>query len=55
MPQMNPMNWIILFIYFSSIYYLMNLIIYFNFSYNPHQSMSSLHNQSTKSLKSWSW
>nr|YP_010758061.1 ATP synthase F0 subunit 8 [Gunungiella wangi]WEU80066.1 ATP synthase F0 subunit 8 [Gunungiella wangi] len=54
MPQMNPMNWIMLFIYFSSIFYFMNLTIYFNFSYNPNYSSTS-HNQMTKSIKSWLW
>nr|AGI97898.1 ATP synthase F0 subunit 8 [Colopha kansugei]AGI97899.1 ATP synthase F0 subunit 8 [Colopha kansugei]AHK17971.1 F-ATPase subunit 8 [Colopha kansugei] len=31
MPQMAPMNWLILFIFFNLIFYLLMKMIYFNF------------------------
>nr|ALO70404.1 ATP synthase F0 subunit 8 [Bolitobius castaneus] len=35
MPQMAPMSWLTLFIYFVMIFIFFNLINYFSFSYKP--------------------
>nr|QWB85860.1 ATP synthase F0 subunit 8 [Ulochaetes vacca] len=33
MPQMAPMNWMILFIYFVMIFFMVNIFNYFSFCY----------------------
>nr|QUB07192.1 ATP synthase F0 subunit 8 [Syneta adamsi] len=51
MPQMAPMNWLMLFFYFISIFLLFNLTNYFMFMYNNKNKMSYHH-----SIKlNWKW
>nr|AXS66420.1 ATP synthase F0 subunit 8 [Cucujoidea sp. 32 KM-2017] len=49
MPQMAPMNWIILMIYFIMIFMTFNSINYFNFLYNTKSS------KITKKLIKFNW
>nr|AXS65382.1 ATP synthase F0 subunit 8 [Cucujoidea sp. 3 KM-2017] len=35
MPQMAPLNWLILFIYFLLIFFMVNSMVYFIFKYTP--------------------
>nr|QYK19514.1 ATP synthase subunit 8 [Neotriplax arisana] len=35
MPQMAPMNWLLLFIYFIAIFMMVNALVYFSFLYTP--------------------
>nr|AYQ18973.1 ATP synthase F0 subunit 8 [Scymninae sp. 4 ACP-2013] len=51
MPQMMPLNWIILFFYFLMIFMLFNIILYFNFK-NYKNSM--IKNKYTFKLN-WKW
>nr|AHK17976.1 F-ATPase subunit 8 [Eriosoma moriokense] len=37
MPQMAPMNWLILFMYFMLTFYIIMNIMYFNFKKNPNK------------------
>nr|YP_010586254.1 ATP synthase F0 subunit 8 [Hydromanicus melli]UZZ44016.1 ATP synthase F0 subunit 8 [Hydromanicus melli] len=52
MPQMMPLNWLILMIFFTSIFLLVYLTLYFNYSFQPKKSFSqkSLNNQFN-----WKW
>nr|YP_010953289.1 ATP synthase F0 subunit 8 [Psilochorema bidens]WMQ76554.1 ATP synthase F0 subunit 8 [Psilochorema bidens] len=53
MPQMMPLNWINLFIWFIIMFMLFNI---FNFYLFNQPKMTSLSNQSTKLLKfNWKW
>nr|AXS66311.1 ATP synthase F0 subunit 8 [Cucujoidea sp. 10 KM-2017] len=50
MPQMMPLNWLLQFIFFITIYFMINSFIYFNFI----QKINSYKN--LYSLKiSWKW
>nr|QNP10009.1 ATP synthase F0 subunit 8 [Aulacochthebius sp. IBE<ESP> RA1155] len=51
MPQMAPMNWISLFIYFSMIFMIFNSLNYFSFKYNI---LSSNFKKSINKLN-WKW
>nr|UWM92602.1 ATP synthase F0 subunit 8 [Creophilus maxillosus] len=51
MPQMAPMNWLILFIMFTMIFIMFNCINYFSFNYQP---KSSELNKISKKIN-WKW
>nr|YP_009185882.1 ATP synthase F0 subunit 8 [Myrmecocephalus concinnus]ALO70724.1 ATP synthase F0 subunit 8 [Myrmecocephalus concinnus] len=51
MPQMAPMNWLILFITFILIFMLFNSLNYFSFLYQP---LISIKSKSSK-IFSWKW
>nr|YP_010586293.1 ATP synthase F0 subunit 8 [Kisaura zhejiangensis (nom. nud.)]UZZ44068.1 ATP synthase F0 subunit 8 [Kisaura zhejiangensis (nom. nud.)] len=53
MPQMNPMSWILLFIYFIYLFYLFILFIYFNII-NKCQNNNLINKIFTKSMN-WKW
>nr|ALO70750.1 ATP synthase F0 subunit 8 [Neobisnius villosulus] len=40
MPQMAPMNWLMLFLMFTFIFLIFNSMNYFSFSYKPKSSQS---------------
>nr|AXS66563.1 ATP synthase F0 subunit 8 [Tenebrionoidea sp. 9 KM-2017] len=52
MPQMAPLNWLTLMMYFIMIFIVFNTINYFSFSYSP-QKKSSL-KEKTKKI-AWKW
>nr|ARH54606.1 ATP synthase F0 subunit 8 [Pyrrhidium sanguineum]QVM79208.1 ATP synthase F0 subunit 8 [Pyrrhidium sanguineum] len=41
MPQMAPMNWLTLELFFTFMFLLFNMINYFSFSYSPASSLKS--------------
>nr|AYR05245.1 ATP synthase F0 subunit 8 [Coleoptera sp. ACP-2013] len=51
MPQMAPLNWLTLLIYFLIVFFLINIMNYYNFNYKIKNSFSS------KSLikLNWKW
>nr|ARH55067.1 ATP synthase F0 subunit 8 [Lordithon exoletus] len=51
MPQMAPMNWLMLFLYFTILFLLFNSINYFSFSYTPQSYKLNLKNK----LINWKW
>nr|QLY89666.1 ATP synthase F0 subunit 8 [Hydraena riparia] len=51
MPQMAPMNWLILFTYFIMMFLLMNSLNYFLFSYNPINKITTKFNNKIN----WKW
>nr|WIL79851.1 ATP synthase F0 subunit 8 [Tillus nitidus] len=51
MPQMSPMNWIILFIYFTMIFIYLNSNNYFLIKYFFLMKLSDL----KLKIKSWKW
>nr|AXS66516.1 ATP synthase F0 subunit 8 [Coleoptera sp. 28 KM-2017] len=51
MPQMAPMNWLMLFIYFLCIFLMVNTLNYFNFTYLVKKT--SLNKK--KISYSWKW
>nr|QXJ41882.1 ATP synthase F0 subunit 8 [Pissodes strobi] len=51
MPQMAPMNWICLYLFFSSIFILILIMSYFSFMYPTKMFKTS----SQKLLHSWKW
>nr|APX40801.1 ATP synthase F0 subunit 8 [Phyllotreta tetrastigma] len=51
MPQMMPMNWLILMIYFIMFYYLMVNLNFYSFKYQPETSNIS----KTNNLNLWKW
>nr|ARH54458.1 ATP synthase F0 subunit 8 [Medon piceus] len=52
MPQMAPLNWLILFTMFIMIYLMFNFINYYSFLYLPKMSSIKL---MKKSFKKWKW
>nr|AXS66521.1 ATP synthase F0 subunit 8 [Cucujoidea sp. 33 KM-2017] len=51
MPQMAPLNWLILFIYFISIFILFNVMNYFSFLYKIKESSF----KKNKISFNWKW
>nr|AYW52632.1 ATP synthase F0 subunit 8 [Elateridae sp. JWH-2018] len=51
MPQMSPLLWINLFIFFIMVFLIFNSLNYFSFSYKP-QTMAP---SSTKKMINWKW
>nr|AXS66454.1 ATP synthase F0 subunit 8 [Cerambycidae sp. 5 KM-2017] len=51
MPQMAPLNWLILFIFFLSIFLLFNIINYFNINMTPEKKYIL----KSKTLTNWKW
>nr|YP_010411498.1 ATP synthase F0 subunit 8 [Pissodes yunnanensis]URP30499.1 ATP synthase F0 subunit 8 [Pissodes yunnanensis] len=51
MPQMAPMNWICLYIFFSMIFMLILMFNYFNFMYPP----KSFKTMAIKNFYNWKW
>nr|YP_010701999.1 ATP synthase F0 subunit 8 [Brachytarsina amboinensis]WCL18787.1 ATP synthase F0 subunit 8 [Brachytarsina amboinensis]WHN64462.1 ATP synthase F0 subunit 8 [Brachytarsina amboinensis] len=51
MPQMSPMNWLLLYIYFLTIFFLFMMMNYF--SYNP--KMPNLYMTKKKKSMNWKW
>nr|AML26809.1 ATP synthase F0 subunit 8 [Erotylidae sp. BMNH 1274780] len=51
MPQMAPMNWLILFFLFSLIFMYINSLNYFSFMY-PYKSLKKTMNQK---INNWKW
>nr|ASL05670.1 ATP synthase F0 subunit 8 [Trichoferus campestris]QWB85732.1 ATP synthase F0 subunit 8 [Trichoferus campestris] len=51
MPQMAPLNWLTLFIYFSVIFISFNLMNYYSFIYK----IKSIKKTPKKLLFSWKW
>nr|YP_009995444.1 ATP synthase F0 subunit 8 [Ochthebius nobilis]QNP09873.1 ATP synthase F0 subunit 8 [Ochthebius nobilis] len=52
MPQMAPMNWMILFMMFTMIFFMFNSLNYFSFKYSP-INKNSLNNKLWK--LNWKW
>nr|YP_009049147.1 ATP synthase F0 subunit 8 [Tribolium audax]AIE43740.1 ATP synthase F0 subunit 8 [Tribolium audax] len=52
MPQMAPLNWLLLMIMFIMIMVSFNLINFYSFSYNTQKSPNSIHQ---KSQTNWKW
>nr|UPL65782.1 ATPase subunit 8 [Anacestra spiniger] len=51
MPQMAPLWWDILFIYFLMVFLMINMLIYFNKNYKP---LTNMMKKSINSMK-WKW
>nr|YP_010166715.1 ATP synthase F0 subunit 8 [Oreodytes davisii]QRV62819.1 ATP synthase F0 subunit 8 [Oreodytes davisii] len=52
MPQMAPMNWLLLYIFFSVIFILFNFMNYYTFlTYKK----INFFNKSSKKILSWKW
>nr|AXS64991.1 ATP synthase F0 subunit 8 [Cerambycidae sp. 2 KM-2017] len=51
MPQMAPLNWLILFIYFTMIFLLFNVINYYSFLYK----VKSIKKSSKNTPFNWKW
>nr|YP_009971828.1 ATP synthase F0 subunit 8 [Epipedocera atra]QNH68715.1 ATP synthase subunit 8 [Epipedocera atra] len=51
MPQMAPMNWLFLFIFFSLIFMSFSLMNYFSFTYSPSISKTG----KVKTQFNWKW
>nr|APX39917.1 ATP synthase F0 subunit 8 [Hydrothassa fairmairei] len=51
MPQMMPLNWLILMFYFLIIFMMFNIMNYFMFYYN----IKSLKNKSKTIIYNWKW
>nr|QHH25538.1 ATP synthase F0 subunit 8 [Trypetoptera punctulata] len=53
MPQMAPISWLILFLVFSTVFLLFNILNYFAVVYTP-QPLSSFSSKTTPTL-TWKW
>nr|ARH55133.1 ATP synthase F0 subunit 8 [Phaedon armoraciae] len=51
MPQMMPLNWLILMFYFTMIFFLFNIMNYYMFYYNIKTSKKLM----SKPLYNWKW
>nr|AEZ55664.1 ATP synthase F0 subunit 8 [Byrrhus sp. MJTNT-2012] len=52
MPQMKPLNWLILFFYFSLVFIFLNSINYFNILYKNNKIFKTHKNIN---IKAWMW
>nr|YP_010163968.1 ATP synthase F0 subunit 8 [Acanthopsyche nigraplaga]QRK25806.1 ATP synthase F0 subunit 8 [Acanthopsyche nigraplaga] len=54
MPQMMPINWILMLLFFISIFLIFLILNYYNFSYNSPKknSMKNFYNMNNKN---WKW
>nr|QRM17300.1 ATP synthase F0 subunit 8 [Cordylepherus sp. YY-2021] len=52
MPQMSPLNWLILFIFFSLIFIFINMLNYFilNYKYSKKNNLKKINNK-----LNWKW
>nr|YP_009271875.1 ATP synthase F0 subunit 8 [Xylotrechus grayii]AIW58309.1 ATP synthase F0 subunit 8 [Xylotrechus grayii] len=51
MPQMAPLNWLLLFIFFTSMFMIFNVMNFYSFSYKPKEKKS----EKTKINLNWKW
>nr|UOF70221.1 ATP synthase F0 subunit 8 [Tropostreptus sigmatospinus]UOF70351.1 ATP synthase F0 subunit 8 [Tropostreptus sigmatospinus] len=51
MPQMFPMNWLLMFLIFVTMYLLMTLFINYNYTHSPMTTQSML----SKTKLNWKW
>nr|AXS65813.1 ATP synthase F0 subunit 8 [Staphylinoidea sp. 15 KM-2017] len=51
MPQMSPLSWMSLFIYFMMIFMLFNVLNYYLFNYQP----KIFHKKTTSLSINWKW
>nr|AXS66163.1 ATP synthase F0 subunit 8 [Cerambycidae sp. 9 KM-2017] len=51
MPQMAPLNWLILFIFFLSIFFLFNIMNYYIINLTPEKKITS----KIKTSINWKW
>uniref|UniRef100_A0A6H0N452 ATP synthase complex subunit 8 n=1 Tax=Cacodacnus planicollis TaxID=2546587 RepID=A0A6H0N452_9CUCU len=51
MPQMAPLNWLFLFIFFTASFLILNPVNFFSFNY----SIKKIPLKSTKSQFNWKW
>nr|ARH53756.1 ATP synthase F0 subunit 8 [Carpelimus fuliginosus] len=51
MPQMSPLNWLILFMFFIIIFMMFNMLNYFNFFYKPSKTLQNI----KKFPSNWKW
>nr|AXS65983.1 ATP synthase F0 subunit 8 [Curculionoidea sp. 6 KM-2017]AXS65993.1 ATP synthase F0 subunit 8 [Curculionoidea sp. 5 KM-2017] len=51
MPQMSPLNWISLFLMFSSLFIILMMMNYYIFMYNPHSPQM----KKNKIKLNWKW
>nr|YP_010352933.1 ATP synthase F0 subunit 8 [Tropostreptus microcephalus]UOF70364.1 ATP synthase F0 subunit 8 [Tropostreptus microcephalus] len=51
MPQMFPMNWLLMFLIFVTMYLLMTLFINYNYLHNP----MTMQNVLSKTKLNWKW
>nr|ALO70979.1 ATP synthase F0 subunit 8 [Pselaphinae sp. 2 EF-2015] len=49
MPQMSPLNWIMLYMYFTSIFILFNMINYYLINYKKNKKKIKIQ------YKNWKW
>nr|AXS65553.1 ATP synthase F0 subunit 8 [Curculionoidea sp. 23 KM-2017] len=52
MPQMSPLSWLNLFMFFFMVFFMFNIMIFFSFNYKPIKSSNQ--NIVTKKLN-WKW
>nr|ALO76593.1 ATP synthase F0 subunit 8 [Coccidula rufa] len=50
MPQMMPLNWMMLFLYFIMLFMILNILLYFNF-----QPIPNMKNLKFKKIINWKW
>nr|ALO71116.1 ATP synthase F0 subunit 8 [Pselaphinae sp. 10 EF-2015] len=51
MPQMSPLNWIFLYMFFSMIFIMFNIMNYYYLNYKP----KYINNLNKKNSKNWKW
>nr|ASL05696.1 ATP synthase F0 subunit 8 [Xylotrechus magnicollis] len=51
MPQMAPLNWLILFLFFTAIFLIFNTVNFYSFTYQPKEKEST----KKKIQFNWKW
>nr|YP_010303530.1 ATP synthase F0 subunit 8 [Phyllonorycter ringoniella]ULF47730.1 ATP synthase F0 subunit 8 [Phyllonorycter ringoniella] len=54
MPQMMPINWILLFFFFNCIYLLFLIMNYYNYNINPIKNNMKIKNFKSSNIQ-WKW
>nr|YP_010554662.1 ATP synthase F0 subunit 8 [Ceratopsyche gautamittra]UYO79295.1 ATP synthase F0 subunit 8 [Ceratopsyche gautamittra] len=55
MPQMMPLNWLLLMMFFMTIFFLIMNLFYFNKIFKPFMNKNSMKNLLNHSKPNWTW
>nr|ATR80941.1 ATP synthase F0 subunit 8 [Cricula trifenestrata] len=55
MPQMMPINWMFLFFYFISIFFIFNILNYYIFNFKNTNTFKKLYNMKNNYNFPWKW
>nr|YP_010554740.1 ATP synthase F0 subunit 8 [Ceratopsyche columnata]UYO79386.1 ATP synthase F0 subunit 8 [Ceratopsyche columnata] len=55
MPQMMPLNWLMLMMFFMILFFIITNLFYFNKNFNPSNNKKNLKNYFNTNKTNWQW